>query len=140
MDTFVGNDPKISLPPNEGLYLDVTVENLTLLGLIDTGSTCSIIHTKNVASNEIRENVLPTRCVLGMADGGSVGCKGTTILPLCIGCNLITSLLIISKFLLQKLSTFCARLRFFIRQAVFFGYLKRATTLPRPVNPVQTGE
>ena len=87
MDSFVGNDPKISLPPNEGLYLDVTVEKLTLQGLIDTGSTCSIIHTKTFASlpNEIRENVLPTRCVLRMADGGPVGCKGTTILPLCIG-------------------------------------------------------
>ena len=27
----------------------------------------------------------PTRCVLRMADGGPVGCKGTTFLPLCIG-------------------------------------------------------
>ena len=27
----------------------------------------------------------PTRCVLLMADGGPVGCKGTTFLPLCIG-------------------------------------------------------
>lgn len=43
---FVGNDPIISLPPNEGLYLDITVENLTFPGLIDTGSTVSIIQTK----------------------------------------------------------------------------------------------
>lgn len=33
----------------------------------------------------IRENVLPTKCILRMADGGPVGCKGTTFLPLCIG-------------------------------------------------------
>ena len=49
MDFFVENDPKHSLPPNEGLYLDVTVEHLTLQGFIDTGSTCSISHTKKFA-------------------------------------------------------------------------------------------
>ena len=87
MDSFVGNHSKISLPPNEGLHLDVTVEKLTLQGLIDTGSSFSIIHTKkfDLLPSEIRENVLPTKCVLRMVDGGPVGYKGTTILPLCIG-------------------------------------------------------
>ena len=36
---LVGNDPNISLPSNEGLYLDLKVENLSLSGLIDTGSS-----------------------------------------------------------------------------------------------------
>ena len=75
------------MPSNKGLYLDVTVENLTLSSLIDTGSTVSIIHTKkfDLLPMSIRETVSPTRCVLRMADGGPVGCKGTTFLPLCIG-------------------------------------------------------
>ena len=75
------------MPCNEGLYLDVTVENLTLSSLIDTGSTVSIIHTKkfDLLPISIRETVSPTRCVLRMADGGPVGCKGTTFLPFCIG-------------------------------------------------------
>lgn len=73
--------------PNKGLYLDVTVENLTFPGLIDTASTVSIIHTKkfDLLPMSIRENVSPTKCVLQMADGGPVGCKGTTFLPLSIG-------------------------------------------------------
>ena len=75
------------MPSNEGLYLDLKVENLSLLGLIDTGSTVSIIHTKkfDLLPMSIRETVSPTRCVLRMADGGPVGCKGTTFLPLSIG-------------------------------------------------------
>ena len=43
---LVGNDPNISLPSNEDLYLDLKVENLSLSGLIDTGSSVRIIHTK----------------------------------------------------------------------------------------------
>ena len=64
MDSFVGNDPKITLPSNEGLYLDVTVENLTLQGLFDTGNTCSIIHTKkfDLLPNKIRKNVIYKMC------------------------------------------------------------------------------
>ena len=75
------------MPSNEGLYLDLKVENLSLLGLIDTGSTVSIIHTEkfDLLPMSIRETVSPTRCVLRMADGGPVGCKGTTFLPLSIG-------------------------------------------------------
>ena len=58
-----------------------------LSSLIDTGRTVSIIHTKkfDLLPMSIRETVSPTRCVLRMADGGPVGCKGTTFLPLCIG-------------------------------------------------------
>ena len=75
------------MPSNKGLYLDLKVENLSLLGLIDTGSTVSIIHTKkfDLLPMSIRGTVSPTRCVLRMADGGPVSCKGTTFLPLCIG-------------------------------------------------------
>ena len=84
---LVGNGPNIALPSNEGLYLDLKVENLSLFGLIDTGSTVSIIHTKkfDLCPMSIRETVSPTRCVLRMADEGPVGCKGTTFRPLSIG-------------------------------------------------------
>ena len=84
------------MPTNEGLYLDVTVENLTLSSQIDTGSMVSIIHTKRfyLLPMLIRETVSPTRCVLRMADGRPVGCKGTTFLPLCIGSKVYQQVLI----------------------------------------------
>ena len=87
MNPFVGNDPQITLIPNDGLYLDIKVKNLPFVALIDTGSTVSIIHTKKfeLLPKEFQESVLPTKCVLRMADGGPVGCKGTTTLPLLIG-------------------------------------------------------
>ncbi|MCG7879153.1 MAG: RNase H-like domain-containing protein [Candidatus Thiodiazotropha endolucinida] len=87
VEPFVGNDPHVSLPPKDGLYLDIKVENCPFIALIDTGSTVSIIHPKKFESlsSETQEKVLPTKCVLKMADGGPVDCRGTIILPISIG-------------------------------------------------------
>lgn len=87
MDPFVKNDPEFSLPPNDGLYIEIKIENVPLQALIDTGSTVTIIHTQKFAllPDEVQRKILPTKCVLRMADGGPVSCKGTAIIPLCIG-------------------------------------------------------
>lgn len=99
MDPFVGNDPKITLSPNDGLYLEIKVENLSFVALIDTGSTVSISHPKKfeLLPKELQESILPTKCVLRMADGGPVGCKGTITLPLLIGNNIYHQQVLIAE-------------------------------------------
>lgn len=87
VEDLVDSDPKFNLHHNDGLYLDIQVQNISVNALIDTGSTVSIIHTQKfgLLPAETQENILPTNCVLRMADGGPVSCKGKVTIPLCRG-------------------------------------------------------
>ena len=71
-----------------------------------------------------------------MTDGGPASCKGTTILPLCIGSKTYYHHVLIAEIE----APFVLGYDIFIRQAVLFRYLERESTQPRQVNPVQTGE
>lgn len=54
MDPFVKTDPEFSLPPNDGLYIEIKIENVPLQALIDTGSTVTIIHTQKFALLQLK--------------------------------------------------------------------------------------
>ena len=55
---------------NDGLYLHINIENVSLNALIDTGSTITIIHTQKfkLLSDEIQNTIQPVKFFLKMAD------------------------------------------------------------------------
>lgn len=77
-------DPALNQTLNDGLYLHINIENVSLNALIDTGSTITIIHTHKfkLLSDEIQNTLQPVKCFLKMADGGPVPCKGVVKIPL----------------------------------------------------------
>ena len=56
-------------------------------GLLDTGSTVTILHTLKFQSlpEELQQKLQTTRYILKMADGGPVPCLGAANLPIQVG-------------------------------------------------------
>ena len=80
-------DPEINFKANDGLFIQLEIENLSLNCLLDTGSTVTIIHTLKfqALSERLQQKLEPTKFVLRMADGAPVPCVGQACLPLKVG-------------------------------------------------------
>ena len=72
---------------NDGLYVKVGIGNLFAHGLVDTGSTVTILHTRKFQSlpEEQQQKIQATPYTLKMADGGPVPCLGAVNLPIQVG-------------------------------------------------------
>ena len=72
---------------NDGLYVKVKIGNRFANGLVDTGSTVSILHTLRFQSlsEELKQKLQPTPFTLKMADRCPVPCVGTANLPIQVG-------------------------------------------------------
>ena len=72
---------------NESMYLPVTVFEIPLNSLVDSGSTLTLIHPDQfeLIPSEIRPSLLDKKIKLRMADGGIIESKGEAQIPIQIG-------------------------------------------------------
>ena len=71
----------------DGMYLDVKIAGINISGLIDTGSTATVVHP-SVYENIAQEEDCPLKVNLSrltMADGRDIPILGSIILPICVG-------------------------------------------------------
>ena len=72
---------------NESMYLPVTVFEIPLNSLVDSGSTLTLIHPDQfeLIPSEVRPSLLDKKLKLRMADGGIIESKGEAQIPIQIG-------------------------------------------------------